>query len=117
MITTARKRDSLEWEGEFAALGADFEEVTIESWNNVARFADYHDHVFVFDEQRVVGSGAWVKSFLEIAKHNQWILLSATPGDTWLDYIPSSSPTGITKTEPNSPSATSSGTGSRNTRR
>lgn len=88
VITTARKRDSLEWEGEFAALGADFEKVTIESWNNVARFADYHDHVFVFDEQRVVGSGAWVKSFLEIAKHNQWILLSATPGDTWLDYIP-----------------------------
>lgn len=88
VITTARKRDSLEWEGEFAALGADFEKVTIESWNNVARFADYHDHVFVFDEQRVVGSGAWVKSFLEIAKHNQWILLSATPGDVWLDYIP-----------------------------
>ena len=88
VITTARKRDSLEWEGEFAALGADFEKVTIESWNNVARFADYHDHVFVFDEQRVVGSGAWVESFLKIAKHNQWILLSATPGDTWLDYIP-----------------------------
>ena len=88
VITTARKRDSLEWEGEFAALGADFEKVTIESWNNVARFADYHDHVFVFDEQRVVGSGAWVKSFLKIAKHNQWILLSATPGDVWLDYVP-----------------------------
>lgn len=88
VITTARKRDSLEWDGEFAALGADFEEVTIESWNNVARFADYHDHVFVFDEQRVVGSGAWVKSFLKIAKNNSWILLSATPGDVWLDYVP-----------------------------
>lgn len=88
VITTARKRDSLEWEGEFAALGADFEEVTIESWNNIARFADYGDHVFIFDEQRVVGSGAWVKSFLKITKHNQWILLSATPGDVWLDYVP-----------------------------
>lgn len=88
VITTARKRDSFEWEGEFAALGADFEKVTIESWNNVARFADYRGHVYVFDEQRVVGAGAWVKSFLKIAKHNSWILLSATPGDTWLDYVP-----------------------------
>lgn len=88
VITTARKRDSLEWESEFAALGADFEKVTIESWNNVARFADYCDHVYIFDEQRVVGAGAWVKSFLKIAEHNQWILLSATPGDVWLDYVP-----------------------------
>lgn len=88
VITTARKRDSFEWEGEFAALGANCDDVTIESWNNVSKFADYHDHVFIFDEQRVVGSGAWVKSFLKISKHNLWILLSATPGDTWLDYVP-----------------------------
>lgn len=88
VITTARKRDSFEWEGEFAALGANCDDATIESWNNVSKFADYHDHVFIFDEQRVVGSGAWVKSFLKISKHNLWILLSATPGDTWLDYVP-----------------------------
>lgn len=88
VITTARKRDSLEWEGEFAALGANCDDVTIESWNNVSKFADYRDHVFIFDEQRVVGSGAWVKSFLKISKYNLWILLSATPGDTWLDYVP-----------------------------
>lgn len=88
VITTARKRDSLEWEDEFAALGADFEEVTIESWNNISKFDDCCLNVFIFDEQRVVGSGAWVKSFLKIVENNQWIMLSATPGDVWLDYVP-----------------------------
>lgn len=88
VITTARKRDSLEWEGEFAALGADFEKVTIESWNNISRFDSNSGLVYIFDEQRIVGNGAWVQSFLEIAKNNSWILLSATPGDVWLDYVP-----------------------------
>ena len=92
IITTARKRDTKEWEGElspFRLLDGTYKNlVVIDSWNNLHKYKDIKDAFFIFDEQRVVGRGAWVKSYLRIARHNKWILLSATPGDTWQDYIP-----------------------------
>lgn len=93
IITTARKRDTLEWEKELAPFLMASEDtspvpVKIDSWNNIGKYVDISCAFFIFDEQRLVGSGAWVKAFYKIAAKNQWILLTATPGDTWLDYCP-----------------------------
>lgn len=98
IITTAMKRDSHEWDSELAnyRMSTDSEQnklypgqkIIIDSWNNIKKYAEIHGAFFIFDEDRVCGSGAWVKAFQKIARGNNWIILSATPGDCWDDYIP-----------------------------
>ena len=96
VITTAKVRDSKAFELQAAHMGVHSDPTTstngvkivVDSWNNIAKYTGVKDAFFIFDEQRVVGYGAWSRAFIKIARANEWILLSATPGDTWLDYIP-----------------------------
>ena len=94
IITTAKKRDSLEWNGELSwfRLSTDPDtnyydnKVVVDSWNNIKKYSDIKGAFFLLDEDRVTGTGAWVKAFLKITKNNDWVILSATPGDTYMDY-------------------------------
>ena len=88
IITPAKKRDSGEWEDEISMFSFGDINITIDSWNNIAKYLNVCGAFFMFDEQRVVGYGKWSKSFIQITKKNKWVMLSATPGDTWSDYIP-----------------------------
>lgn len=86
VITTSKKRDTHDWEEEGALLGID--DFQVDSWNNITKYEHLKNRFFIFDEQRAIGSGVWSKTFVKIAKANQWIMLSATPGDNWMDYMP-----------------------------
>ena len=95
IITTAKKRNSMEWEMELAQYMMSSVEqhlysnkIVIDSWNNIQKYDKVEHSFFIFDEDRVTGKGAWVKSFYKISANNKWIILSATPGDTWEQYIP-----------------------------
>lgn len=87
IITTARKRDTHEWEEELKIF-PQIKKFKIDSWNNIKKYKDVTGAFFIFDEDRVTGSGVWAKTFVKLSKVNRWIILSATPGDTWMDYIP-----------------------------
>lgn len=94
IITTAKKRDDKEFEGELSyfRLSTNPEinyyknHVEINSWNNIKKYINVKNSFFIFDEDKVTGNGAWSKAFLKIAKNNDWIVLSATAGDCWMDY-------------------------------
>jgi hypothetical protein len=86
VITTAKKRDSGDWEEDAEKVGVKIERV--DSWNNITNYLWFNNVFFIFDEQRVVGYSTWGKSFIKICRNNKWILLTATPGDNWLDYMP-----------------------------
>ena len=84
IITTARKRDTQDWEKECEPFS--FQPDSVDSWNNIQKYTQVENAFFIFDEQRLVGTGKWAKAFQKIARKNEWILLSATPGDCWMDY-------------------------------
>lgn len=96
IITTANKRDTHDWDRELSLylLSTDPEvnyyhnKVVVNSWQQIAKYKDISDAYFLFDEDHLTGSGAWVKTFLRIAQHNKWIILTATPGDKYEDYGP-----------------------------
>lgn len=95
IITTAKKRNDMEWEQELChfLLSVNPEinyyenKVIVDSWQNIKKYTDIENAFFIFDEDHVTGSGAWVKAFYKITKRNRWIILSATAGDKWEDYI------------------------------
>lgn len=95
VITTAANRDMIkpgqtkpDWHQSIEDCGVT--DYKVDSWNNLHKYAGTKNTCFIFDEQRVVGYGKWAKAFINLTWEptNRWILLSATPGDNWMDYIP-----------------------------
>ena len=99
IITTARKRDNLEWNKEISYYRLTTDpstnlynnKIVIDSWQNIKKYKDVRDSYFLFDEDHLTGTGEWVKTFWHIVKperNNRWIVLTATPGDSYKEYAP-----------------------------
>ena len=95
IITTAKKKKDMEWEREmvpFLLYAPDEEDacypikVVVDSWQCIHKYEDARGAMFIFDENKINGKGAWSKSFLKITRNNDWIVLSATNGDRVEDY-------------------------------
>ena len=95
ILTTAKKRNDLEWEGELAPflLSTDPKQnkfygnkIVVDSWQNIKKYDGIENAFFIFDENKINGKGVWAKSFLTITKNNEWIILSASNGDRIEDY-------------------------------
>lgn len=95
IITTAKKKNDMEWEGEmvpFLLYSPDEEDsfypikVVVDSWQCLHKYENVIGAQFIFDENKINGKGAWAKSFLKITKNNDWIILSASNGDRIEDY-------------------------------
>ena len=85
VITTAKKRDSGDWEDEASQIGVEL--TAVDSWNNITNYNMVKNAFFIFDEQRAVGYGTWGRALIKIARQNDWVMCTATPGDTWMDYL------------------------------
>jgi len=97
IFTTAHKRDTKDWQiwaSRFGLAEDNPQESVagirfiVDSYNNMPKYKTVKGAFIICDEQRLVGSGLWAKTFQLMAKHNDWIMLSATPADKWEDYIP-----------------------------
>ena len=54
IITTAKKRDSMDWFKEMGPFKVLEENYTVDSWNNIGKYECVQNAFFIFDEQRVV---------------------------------------------------------------
>ena len=69
VITTPKKRDSGDWTSEAAIIPMELH--TVDSWNNIKKYERIKDAIFIFDETKITGYGAWAHSFIKIAKNNK----------------------------------------------
>lgn len=84
IITTAQKRNNGEWLEECKVFGL---KPIIDSWNNIRKYEKYENCFIIFDEDHLTGYGAWSKTFIKMAKCNDWLVLTGTPGDNYSEFM------------------------------